>query len=642
MKSLNSLLRSIIILFAFFVLGGCFTHEVPIVKEGNISLDTRIYGVWKFGSDLSYYHVERGHGKTFKIKGRGFDRAGELKGDTIEMEGFAYQVNETILLAIEAKRGFGAADGKWGYFTYHFSKAPDHLTLSFAPVGSGASLVEVVKALSSLENTNKTEVKFTKSALLNLEGKVPPEDLRVYNESQVPSGNLDSSTPNFTKPPQSAPAKALYDQAKIHLKEDAPESDEQKAFQLMLKAAEQGLLKAQTDLGMMYSKGIGTAKDPKLGFHWTEKAAIGGRQSAQHNLAYLYKNGKGTSQNAVKALYWYGKSAENPESDSKTKAESSHNMGLLYKYGDIGVPKDLSKARMHFESAADSGYIPSQLQCGEFYKFGYGMKSDLPRALAWYEKAARAGASDGQLEYGKMLFFGIGVKERRDEGVEWIKKAADQKNDSALFFFSSLYFDGGHFSKNKIMALHYAKLAAEAGNTSAILIQSSIFAEGDLQIGTGGKYYELEKDEVRAFELLKSLDTEENLEKIVAEGIFSPSDIYYKIAFAYYHGKGTRINLKQAFLYFKKSSDAGDADAVFMVGFFYENGYGVAKNSNEALKYYVNAKNLGSKRAGQRIFDLEHPVLNCTWCKGKGSIRVTAAGHTERCGHCGGAGKIRR
>ena len=62
-----------------------------------------------------------------------------------------------------------------------------------------------------------------------------------------------------------------------------------KAFEWNLKAAEQGLARAQTNLGVLYKDGNGVTKDKQKAEEWIRKAAEQGNDSAIKALKNMEK-----------------------------------------------------------------------------------------------------------------------------------------------------------------------------------------------------------------------------------------------------------------------------------------------------------------------------------------------------------------
>ena len=97
-----------------------------------------------------------------------------------------------------------------------------------------------------------------------------------------------------------------------------------------------------------------------------------------------------------------------------------------------------------------------------------------------------------------------------------------------------------------------------------------------------------------------------------------------KVADGYYYCKGVEGDLNEAFKWYSKAADAGDAYALYMVGYFYSKAYGVKDSYyyngdyERALPFYKKAAKLGSIEAcfaggnpeGVEVFNLAKSSKN--------------------------------
>ena len=67
-----------------------------------------------------------------------------------------------------------------------------------------------------------------------------------------------------------------------------------------------------------------------------------------------------------------------------------------------------------------------------------------------------------------------------------------------------------------------------------------------------------------------------------------------------YHGIGTTLDLKEAFLHYKTAADNGHVQAMCNLGVCYRNGFGVDKDNNKAEECYRSA----AKQVRLKIFIL--------------------------------------
>src|ERR1017187_4656498 len=71
------------------------------------------------------------------------------------------------------------------------------------------------------------------------------------------------------------------------------------------KAADQGLVKAQSKLGLLYHNGKGVPQDDSQAALWFRKAAEKGYHPAQYGLGLMYVKGQGVPQDYTEAYFWF-------------------------------------------------------------------------------------------------------------------------------------------------------------------------------------------------------------------------------------------------------------------------------------------------------------------------------------------------
>jgi TPR repeat protein len=107
-----------------------------------------------------------------------------------------------------------------------------------------------------------------------------------------------------------------------------------------------GNRKAQNMTGYMYHHGEGVKKDFNKATKFYGMAAENGAALSQYNLGVLYND---RLKNGKLALYWFTKAEQNGDKDS------ARHLMYLYIDGDIGVDKDLSKAKYWAQKAYKNG-----------------------------------------------------------------------------------------------------------------------------------------------------------------------------------------------------------------------------------------------------------------------------------------------
>ena len=82
--------------------------------------------------------------------------------------------------------------------------------------------------------------------------------------------------------------------------------DDDRAFEYLIKSAENGCVMAQWFLATYYQR----VSEDEMAFDWLKRAAAQGNSGAQYELAECYYNGKGVETSSEKAFLWYSMAAE--------------------------------------------------------------------------------------------------------------------------------------------------------------------------------------------------------------------------------------------------------------------------------------------------------------------------------------------
>lgn len=110
---------------------------------------------------------------------------------------------------------------------------------------------------------------------------------------------------------------ARYHTARMYLTGTGTEKNEKKAFKFMKLAAQDGLTRAKTDLSKMYRTGTGVKANDWSAFKWMHSAALAGNVPAMETTATYYHQGIGTPANRQEALFWARQAQENGSSSAK-------------------------------------------------------------------------------------------------------------------------------------------------------------------------------------------------------------------------------------------------------------------------------------------------------------------------------------
>ena len=115
------------------------------------------------------------------------------------------------------------------------------------------------------------------------------------------------------------------------------------------KAAEAGVVQAQSNYGLALMQGRGVPRDEKAAVDWFVRAADQGDPDVQNWLGLCYQDGRcGVLIDDAEAARWYMRAADSGDADAQAE------LGAMYKEGR-GVEKDDEKALDYFMTAADAG-----------------------------------------------------------------------------------------------------------------------------------------------------------------------------------------------------------------------------------------------------------------------------------------------
>lgn len=216
----------------------------------------------------------------------------------------------------------------------------------------------------------------------------------------------------------------MYDRAQALLKPNVQgqQSDFAGALQWTQKAAEGGLLQAQTDLGGLYlSGGRGVAPDPAEAYRWFCKAAEQGSVHAEVFVGMLLYDGQGVPQNRPAALQHWRKAAD------AGIAEAQFRLGRALAQQPDSIAEGIALLEKAVREGQGGGIPQAATTLGNIYFRGAnGAPKDEQKAAVWYAKGAAAGDPLAQWVYAEMLLEGNPVPKDEKRGLAMLRMAAGQ------------------------------------------------------------------------------------------------------------------------------------------------------------------------------------------------------------------------
>ncbi|PCI55885.1 MAG: hypothetical protein COB36_03550 [Alphaproteobacteria bacterium] len=147
--------------------------------------------------------------------------------------------------------------------------------------------------------------------------------------------------------------------------------------------------------------------------------------------------------------------------------EAQHDMGAIYVAGHGKIPKNLAKAILWFEEAANNGIANAKYNLGVLHHQGLGVTQNIERAMTLYEDAAELGHPEAQYNLGIAHIEGIGVAYDPKRAAYFFQMAANKNVTEAAYNLGLIYENGLLGETHPEDALLWYKAAADQGSPEA-------------------------------------------------------------------------------------------------------------------------------------------------------------------------------
>ena len=192
--------------------------------------------------------------------------------------------------------------------------------------------------------------------------------------------------------------------------------DDEKAYKLYLKSANNGNAAAMNQLGwLIYQSNIkesySNPNRQKDALNWFQKAAEKGNGNAMFSIGWLHLQYDNTvSQDYKLATEWFSKGA------SAGSARSMYWLG--YMYNSSYIKSDLNKTILLWNKASELGDPLADDALG-FYYFG---EKNYVESLKYYQKAYKEGNNSVKSNIARFYKDGLGVAKNEKLAEEWDHK----------------------------------------------------------------------------------------------------------------------------------------------------------------------------------------------------------------------------
>ena len=182
--------------------------------------------------------------------------------------------------------------------------------------------------------------------------------------------------------------------------------------------------------------------------------------AAMYELSMCYMNGTGVGKDLKKALIWLNKAADMGYSEAMLQ------LGMIY-YEGKEIKTDYEKAFEWFFQAAEKKHARAMYQLSLCYRNAKGVDRDLKKEMEWLNKAAENANPEAMFQLG--LFFSEGKKTRIDDkkAFEWFLKAANCTHIEAMYHLFDCYHNRKGVERDDNEAWKWLQKAAEHGHSKA-------------------------------------------------------------------------------------------------------------------------------------------------------------------------------
>lgn len=197
------------------------------------------------------------------------------------------------------------------------------------------------------------------------------------------------------------------------------------AYEALAPLAENGHTRAQFVLSKLYARGLGVEKkDEEKAAELVEKAAVGGLAVAQYAYGDLLFRGTGVKQDREAAAGWYQRAA------SQGHGEARFKLAAIY-YAGEGVPKDQRRGLKLYRAAAEDGHPVAMTTMGVMHFNGSIVKKSERLARDWWLKAAYAGEINAMVFVARIYHRSTKLPRDYTNAYVWYTMAAERGDISA-------------------------------------------------------------------------------------------------------------------------------------------------------------------------------------------------------------------
>merc|ERR1719427_447420 len=219
----------------------------------------------------------------------------------------------------------------------------------------------------------------------------------------------------------------------------------------------------------------------------------------------------------------------------------------------------------YFSQAAEQGWVEGQLQLGNMYYNGIGVKKDYRQAVKYFTCASQSGHVMAFYNLASMHATGAGGMRSCNTAAELFKNVAERGKWSMMFMDA---YD-----------------SYRAGDLKTALLKYYYLAELGYEVAQSNVAYVLEKGEQTWF------SQNETFARALLQWSRAASQGYavarVKVGDYHFYGYGTKVDYDTSALHYRMASDQqNNPQAMFNLGYMHERGFGLKEDIHLAKRFY--------------------------------------------------------
>jgi len=447
-------------------------------------------------------------------------------------------------------------------------------------------------ATSSVES-HDTSIDYTIFRLASEKNDASAQYLvgRNYLKGKSVAKDVKKALRWFERAAEQGHARAQYQLGKMYLYGENVKQDLNLSYYYLIQAAGQHDLDAQFELANYYLQGTPDTKQYTNAITWLRRAVKREHVRAHYELGKLVYEGKGTPANPTEAVTLLSIASENGLLEASRYLEKikKDNPQLAISATNAKVTKPPSPEMPIAEKSASTAksnqdpvttsQVKAEPDADKYYRMGLDALTneknsrDLDKAAMYFQKAADKNHGKAQYQLAKLYQQGIGVEQDDSLYRKWLEKSASSGVQSAQRDLQTLNNKSKTTSKSKTLSKEHSKAPSKTPPKAPAATLSSIASKPPAA-----------PTPRQSVPMMVLVDKEK--EKA------SPSDLYIR-GLKYLTGNDVEKDPVRASKLFQEAASLNHPRSQYQLGLMYIDGIGVKRDSRQAQRWLSKAAGAG-------------------------------------------------